>query len=81
MILYISANVPLNMPYIRKFPNENNNPFVSNLYKFDVKKVRALDSVIMFPVNSQNMNKKTCVPLPSSHGVTNSELATHLYMQ
>ena len=77
VILYSSANVPLNKPYIRKSPNEKNNPFVSNCYKFDIKRVTALDSVIMFPVNSQNMNKKTFVPLPSSHGVNTSELATH----
>ena len=49
----------------------------SHMYKFDIKKVTALDSVIMIPVNSQNMNKNTFVPLPSSHGVNKSELATH----
>ena len=73
LILYSSANVPLNKSYIQKFLNEKNNPLVS---KFDIKKVTALDSVIMFPVNSQNMNEKT-FPLPSSRGVNNSELATH----
>ena len=50
---------------------------MSNYYKADIKKVTALNTVIMFPVNSQNMNKKTFVPLPSSHGVNTSELATH----
>ena len=77
LILYSRVNVPINKSYnYTEIPLIKKNSFVSNFYKFDIKKVTALDSVIIFPVNSLNMNKNTFGPVPSSHGVNNSELST-----